>query len=124
TIATHVESRRLEFGEVVTDAAGNVLAYREKPLVQVRISSGTYAFSPAAVARVRGGPTSLPDLVEDAIAGGLRVVDCPHDAAWLDVNDAATLARARALAAAEPEAFGLLPATAPRPGDQRATTSA
>ena len=46
TIATHFEHHRLKLGEVITDGQGRVTRYREKPVKEYRISSGTYVVSP------------------------------------------------------------------------------
>src|SRR5580698_2252505 len=44
TIATHVESFRVPFGEVVV-RVGQVTEYREKPAFDILLSSGTYVLS-------------------------------------------------------------------------------
>jgi len=108
SIATHDEHVRLKLGEVVADGEGRVIDYREKPVKTFRISSGTYALEPAVVALVqRNTWTSIPDLVRRAVQSSALVVEDPHDAPWIDVNDALDLAAAEALVADDPRAFGI-----------------
>ena len=106
TIATHTERRRLKLGEVVADADGRVTAYREKPVKEYRISSGTYVFSPGAAELVTPGErVGMPDVVARALDAGLHVHAHPHDAPWIDVNDPADLTEAERLLAEHGELF-------------------
>ena len=106
TIATHFEEHRLKLGEVVADDEGRVTAYLEKPAKRWRISSGTYVVGPRARALlVADEPCGFPTLVERALARRLAVVHHDHGAPWVDVNDAADLAEAERLYAAERARF-------------------
>ena len=97
TVATHDEPFAIPFGSV-TIADGDVVEYREKPVYPVRISSGTYVLGPRAIAAIRpDAPMSVPELVATLIGSGERVAAFEHDAAWIDVNDAAGVARAETL---------------------------
>jgi NDP-sugar pyrophosphorylase family protein len=106
TIATHDEHHRLKLGEVITDDRGTVVEYREKPVKRFRISSGTYLVSSACLSLCTPCVfTSFPDFVNLAVREGRRVVDHHHDAAWIDVNDDADLARAERILQADRAAF-------------------
>lgn len=100
TIATHLEPVALPFG-VLDVRAGLVERYAEKPVLHVRASSGTYVLSADAIGAVAPGEAlGVPQLYERLRTRGLPVAAFEHDAAWVDVNDAAALARAAALVAA------------------------
>jgi len=105
TVATHVQPFRIPFGEVVA-ADGVLRAYREKPELPVRVSSGTYVLGADAVAALAPDVRcDVPALVERLLARGLTVGAFAHDSPWIDVNDAAAVARAGALVAEHPERF-------------------
>jgi NDP-sugar pyrophosphorylase family protein len=110
TIATHAESHRLRLGEVVAGPDHVVTDYREKPVKEYRISSGTYLVAPAVIGLMaEGEPLSFPELAHRAIGAGLRVVEFFHRAPWQDVNDADGVAAAARLLAADPGVFGIRP---------------
>lgn len=110
TIATHFEHHALELGEVSVDAEGAVVDYLEKPVKRYRISSGTYVVSPAVADLCRShGYVAFPDLVRSAVKSGIRTTTFDHDAAWIDVNDGAALARACEMFEQDPVAFGAHP---------------
>lgn len=105
TVATHVQPFRIPFGEVVT--AGPLLtAYREKPELPVRVSSGTYVLSGSAIAALEPeARCDVPTLVDRLLARGLTVGAFAHESPWIDVNDSAAVARAEALVAEHPTRF-------------------
>ncbi|MCA8948091.1 MAG: NDP-sugar synthase [Planctomycetes bacterium] len=106
TIATHAERHQLALGEVVTDPAGRVTGYREKPVKEYRISSGTNAFGSRVAALVEPGVAlGVPELVARAIANGYDLREHRHDRAWIDVNDVDDVARAATLLAEHRAAF-------------------
>ena len=106
TIAVHVESHTLEFGEVLVDSGGQVRAYLEKPTKHYQMSSGMYAAEDSVSELIGDGEKlGIPELVQRALDDGLSVKAYAHKARWLDVNDASTLARALALSLAHPEGF-------------------
>jgi NDP-sugar pyrophosphorylase family protein len=95
TIATHVHSFAMPFGLLETSGA-RVVAYREKPLLPVPISSGTYALHRRAIDRVPAGERfDVPALIADLLEAGEAVLAFPHQEAWIDVNDEAALAEAQ-----------------------------
>lgn len=101
TLAAHAHRWQLEYGELRIED-GRVTDYREKPVQVTRICSAICALGPAALAAL-DGPAGLPDLTRRLIERGRDVRAFEHDAAWIDVNEAADLARAAALVAAAPE---------------------
>jgi NDP-sugar pyrophosphorylase family protein len=110
TIATHLEFHRLKLGEVVTNGDGEVIEYREKPVKEFKISSGTYLVSPAALRHCRACVfTPFPEFVEHALRAGCRVIEMHHDAPWIDINDDADLTRAQRMFEQDPMAFGVHP---------------
>ena len=105
TTAVHLEPFRIPFGAVEIED-GLLVAYREKPELPIRVSSGVYLLGPAAVAAIpRGEPMGASDLVNRLLASGARVGAYEHASPWIDVNDVEGVARAEALVAAHPEAF-------------------
>jgi NDP-sugar pyrophosphorylase family protein len=108
TVAMHRWPLRNPFGELTVEA-GFVTSYREKPVRQVRISSGTCVVSPAAATLC---PESLPfgasDLVTELVRRHDRVAAFEHAEPWIDVNDAASIAEAESLLREHAEAFARL----------------
>lgn len=97
TVATHRHPFRIPFAEITMED-GRVLAYREKPTLPVQVSSAVYLLGPAARALLRARePADVPDLVGRLLAADQRVECFPHDAAWIDVNDAESLEAAEAM---------------------------
>lgn len=97
TIAAHWEPFPMPFGELeIRDGA--VRAYREKPTHHICVSSGTYVLSADAVRAIKPNERiGVPELFERLRARSLLVAAHQHKAAWIDVNDAAALARAERL---------------------------
>jgi NDP-sugar pyrophosphorylase family protein len=99
TVATHFETFQIPFGEVILEQ-DDIVEYREKPRLPVCISSGTYVLSRAACELIpRGERLDIPALFNRVREHGGRVVAFPHEAAWIDVNDADAVRRAEALIA-------------------------
>jgi len=85
-----------------------VVAYEEKPELAVTIGSGVAVLAPQATALLPDDrPTGIADLVNELLRRGLPVAAHRHDAAWVDVNDSGSLARAADLVEQHPEAFSL-----------------
>ena len=105
TVATHRHPFRIPFAEV-TLQENAVRAYREKPAFPVQVSSAVYVLGPAARARLRAGERAdVPDLVDRLLAAGEKVEGYRHEAAWIDVNDAESLAAAEVLLAGRRDSF-------------------
>lgn len=97
TIATHTEPFAVPFGQV-SIKKGRVVEYREKPVLPVLLSSGTYVLSPAARRKIPSGrPVGAPDLVHILLREKQRISAFSHSSPWIDVNDSASFARAEAL---------------------------
>lgn len=105
TLAAHDHAWQLPYGQLFTDG-DRVLGYREKPLQTTQVCSAVCALGPAALALL-DGPAGLPDLTRRLLERGGAVRAFHHRAAWIDINDAADLARAEQLVASEPDALDL-----------------
>jgi NDP-mannose synthase len=105
TIAAHEEPFQIPYGELdVRD--GRVVGYREKPVVRLRVSSGTCVVGVRARALITPGQRlDARDLFALVNGAGLAAGAYEHDAPWVDVNDAAAARRAEALIAEHPSAF-------------------
>jgi mannose-1-phosphate guanylyltransferase len=99
TIALHQVEDPSRYGVVVTDVAGQVEAFVEKPSIDeapsTMINAGTYVFEPSVLARIDAGrPVSVeretfPAMVE---AGSLYALD--GEAYWLDAGTPETYLQA------------------------------
>jgi NDP-sugar pyrophosphorylase family protein len=97
TLAAHEESFRLPYGRLEL-ADARVVDYAEKPTLELVVCSGIAVLGPVARSVLRPGSTAgLVDLTRELLGRGLAVSAYRHGAAWVDVNDAASLARAEAL---------------------------
>jgi mannose-1-phosphate guanylyltransferase/phosphomannomutase len=99
TIATHEQPFPIPFG-MLELRGQRVVAYREKPSVPVRISSGTCVLSRRAIDRVPDGRRfDVPALIDALLQAGEPVLGWLHRDAWIDVNDEQALAQAERLLA-------------------------
>ena len=97
TIAAHREPLPVPFGELEV-TSGVVSAYHEKPTHHLWVSSGAYVLSADARAAIGlNERIDVPKLFERLRARSLLIAAHQHDAAWVDVNDAAALVRAEQL---------------------------
>jgi NDP-mannose synthase len=107
TIAIHTEPFRVPFGQV-SIRRGKVIDYKEKPVLPVLLSSGTYVLTSAARRRIPPGrPVGAPELVHILLGQNERVSAFLHSSAWIDVNDSASVERAEALIMANSGSFEL-----------------
>jgi NDP-sugar pyrophosphorylase family protein len=105
TIATHTWALRNPFGELEIDG-GFVRSYNEKPVRNVRISSGTVVVAPRAAALVPAGHSfGAAELCAAVLAAALPIAAYEHNAHWIDVNDARALSEAETLVRSNPECF-------------------
>jgi NDP-mannose synthase len=97
TIATHCEPFQIPFGEVkVCD--GQITRYAEKPLRRIQVSSGTYVLGSRACELLPSDRrTDIPQLFATLMEHGESIAAFAHEAAWIDVNDAAALDKAERL---------------------------
>jgi len=97
TIATHVEGFTVPLGEVVIEQ-GQIVDYREKPIHPVNISSGAYVLAPGTCRLIQPAQRiDVPALIPMLREKQEKVLAFPHESAWIDVNDKATLLRAEQL---------------------------
>jgi NDP-mannose synthase len=101
TIASHREPFHIPFGELAVDGAGCITGYLEKPVHWVRISSGTYVLDAerACAAIPPEEPLDAAGLFRLLHGCGERITAYDHNAAWIDINDAAAIVRAEHLVA-------------------------
>ncbi len=106
TLAAHDEPFRLPYGRLSLDG-DRVTAYDEKPSVDVTVCSAVAVLGPAALALLAAtdGPMGLVDLSNALLRNGERVGAYRHAEPWVDVNDAAGVARAEALVRAHADKF-------------------
>lgn len=96
TVATHDEPFRIPFGQVEREGE-RLIAYREKPEIEMTVSSGIYVLSQRAMLLIADrGPTSAPALVQRLLDSGEIVACYQHNDWWIDVNDEIALVRAEA----------------------------
>lgn len=105
SLATHAHRIRVPYGEVeIRD--GRVRRYLEKPTIEVPVCSALYVLSGDTAASIgRDRSLDAPALVERLLGDGRAVAAMEHDAHWIDVNDASTLAAAEQMIRDHPGAF-------------------
>jgi NDP-sugar pyrophosphorylase family protein len=87
----------MPFGELHLDGT-RVTAYTEKPITKSLVCSAICVAGPAALAAIPADQaTGLSELARQLIQAGNVVEAFPHEAAWIDVNDVASIARAEQL---------------------------
>lgn len=106
TVAAHRQPFRSPFGELTVEK-GNVVRYDEKPMRPIFISSGCYILAGETCRLIaKGQRTDAPDLVKALLAGGHLVAAYEHESAWIDINDAESVAAAERLVARHFTDFG------------------
>lgn len=86
SIATYARQVKIDFGVLEADA-GQVVAFREKPTYDFRVSMGVYALDRSLLCRYESGrPFGFDELVLDLIDRGERPQDVPFDGYWLDIG--------------------------------------
>jgi NDP-sugar pyrophosphorylase family protein len=90
TIATHRRELKIDYGVIELEDGGphsRITGYREKPSVDLVVSTGIYAIEPRAIEHVpEGAAYDLPTLVLALIDAGEPVGSYTHDGLWLDVG--------------------------------------
>ena len=107
TIATHIEPFQIPFGQVsIKD--GEIVDYREKPILPVSLCSGTYVLSQTARLGIPPNkPFGAPELVHILLRAKHKVSAFPHSAPWIDVNDSSSVDKAEELIMRNFEGFEL-----------------
>ena len=99
TIATHCQSFRMPFGQVVIEEQ-EVVDLLEKPETRYQISSGTYTLSARACQAIPPDRcVGAHEFFYQLKANGERIVAFPHNSPWIDVNDTNATHQADALIA-------------------------
>lgn len=107
TIATHTEPFKLPFGQVSVNR-GWVTRYREKPVLPVLLSSGTYVLNKTALSTIPlGRALGAPEVVNILLGQGHKIAAFEHSFPWIDVNDSASVRRAEELIMANSKGFEL-----------------
>lgn len=105
TVASHRELFPIPFGELKLQDV-RVRRYIEKPVKSIRISSGTYVLDrEACLAIPHGRRVDAPELVCALLNAGKLVAAFRHAAAWIDVNNSASIERAEELIASRCREF-------------------
>lgn len=107
TIATHTESFQIPFGQVLVKG-GKIIAYKEKPLLPVVLSSGSYVLSKKARQIMPRDRTVGPaELVQILLHENRAVESFRHSSPWIDVNDSMSVERAEKLIMSNYDRFEL-----------------
>ena len=78
---------------VVTLSAGRVVAWRERPVLQLPVTTGLYVFSAAALHEaLDGNPVDMPALIERLMPQGVHA--WRHQGTWIDAGTPERLASA------------------------------
>lgn len=121
TIALHTVEDPSRYGVVVTDVAGQVEAFVEKPSREeapsLRINAGTYVFEPSVLGRIPvGRPVSVERETFPALVESSSLYALDGDSYWLDAGTPATYLQANldavAAAPADEASEGEAPAAA------------
>ncbi len=87
TIAMHSKNVQVDLGVLETNIAGELTAYREKPLFSFDVSMGIYVYEPEVLSYIpKGQYLDFPDLVLNLLADGRKVVGFHSDDYWLDIG--------------------------------------
>src|SRR5262249_46094938 len=87
TIGAVRRQSRIDFGLLEVTPAGDLAAYREKPVLEHLVSMGVNVVGPRALALIRPGERlDMPDLHLRALAAGERVACHVAECLWLDIG--------------------------------------
>ncbi|MBU8933910.1 MAG: NTP transferase domain-containing protein [candidate division Zixibacteria bacterium] len=87
TVATCQRHAESNYGVLDVDSAGRVIAFREKPSIDLTVSAGIYVFSRKVLEFVpQGRPFGFDDLMAAMLKKGRPVVTFPCDGYWLDIG--------------------------------------
>jgi NDP-sugar pyrophosphorylase family protein len=97
TVASMVQSLRIDSGVLTTDSSQRVTGILEKPSVEHKISLGTYVLAEHLASLIlRNERLEMPELVLKLIDSGERVVAYDHAGFWLDIGRPEDFAQAQA----------------------------
>jgi NDP-sugar pyrophosphorylase family protein len=81
---------------VVELSGGQVVAWRERPILQLPVTTGLYVFSAEALRQVLdGSPIDMPALIERLMPEGVHAWQ--HQGTWIDAGTPDRLATAERL---------------------------
>jgi NDP-sugar pyrophosphorylase family protein len=87
TVATQAREVAIDYGVLETDSNGNIVGYREKPVLRYVVSAGVNLISAEARLALRHGePCDIPALVTRLIDRGSRVRAYHSEAYWRDIG--------------------------------------
>jgi len=106
TVAVIRRETRVDFGVVDTDAAGFLVGYREKPVIDYKVSMGVYVLSRKCRDLIQvGEPLPMPELLLRVLAKGGKVFCASSDSYWLDIGRVDDYEEAQRQVLASPKRF-------------------
>ena len=94
SVAIRPEEFRLPYGVVTTDGV-TITGISEKPVVKHLINAGIYLLNPSVCRYIPAGqPYDMPELIENLVKDGRRVVGFPVGEYWIDIGKAEDYQRA------------------------------
>lgn len=94
---------RVPYGVIESDGP-DVTGISEKPIVRAFVNAGIYLLNPAVCRAIpRGARLDMPDLIEQLLASGRRVISFPLREYWLDIGELEAYERALVDAASRGE---------------------
>jgi len=94
TIAVREHLTSIPFGVIKVDN-GTVSGIEEKPSYLDMVNAGIYCISNPVFSLVPKAPSDMPDLINTAVAKGMKVGAFPIHQRWIDVGSHADLQRAQ-----------------------------
>lgn len=87
TISTYVKTTRLELGVIETDVEDRITGFREKPVLQHKVSMGIYLFRRSVLDHIpEDTHFGFDTLMATLLARGERVQSYPFGGRWLDIG--------------------------------------
>ncbi len=89
TIAMHERQLKVNLGVIEQDANSfHVTGYQEKPVLDYKVSMGMYIFEPEVLNYIpQGGYLDFPDLVNQLLDAGEKVIGYPFKGYWMDLGN-------------------------------------
>lgn len=86
TVGTYRRDVKVDYG-VLEVAGDRIVGFREKPVLEYRVSMGVYGLSRTALEHYEAGrPLGFDQLVLDLLARGEHPASYPFDGHWLDIG--------------------------------------
>jgi NDP-mannose synthase len=97
TVATMIQSMKIDSGVLTTDAASCITGIVEKPSVEHRVSLGVYVLSGEVGGLiVPNKRLEMPDLIMQVVRDGNRALAYNHEGIWVDIGRPEDFAKAQA----------------------------